>query len=558
LSNTNLQREDATVIASIIASNSNVLKLDVSCNNFLSSGIAAIARALSKSNSVTDFDVSRSDVVSRETDSSKSETLANALCAMIKLNLSIKRLNISAMFLSEDCIKLVMSALQTNQTITELDISGNILTESGIAALSNMLSSNSSISKLRMCEITDSVFKLAVSNNLNVLFDAFNFNSSITDLEIDCTGVSIAGARAFASMIASNSKILKLAISEMFVSEFHLIFDALAQNRSLVELSTCIPSLDDPASELELSRALSNMIRCNSAIARLDLSRSDFSRESIVISIVRALSQNVCIQELILNDCRINSDGGIALANMLSSNTTLTKLNLNSNDFAREGLLMIIMALRHNSSIQDIGLELRLGSQIEDRGSFLSHAIAETVRCNTSITRLNIAKFGKGFGKDSALEIVSALKNNQSITDINLQSCFYFLESKDNFNAAVAIADLIASPDCRIQTLNLSFNSFSSVEMVLLADALSSSQSITSLCVTGNCLQICDKAINRFVNSIKKNRNINSIKLVDASEFDRCRKTFDEKTKRLADKSLMQYPQLECPGVPYVYNYLDQ
>jgi Ran GTPase-activating protein (RanGAP) involved in mRNA processing and transport len=322
------------VIASIIESDSSIRILNISGHNFLDSGIAVIARALIKNNSITDFDVSKCDEENPYYRSSESGMLPNTFSAMIKSNTNIKRLNLSSIFMSDDCMRLVTTAIQTNQTITELDISENRVTRRGISALARVISANSSIVNLRMWHIFDTSIQSQDSNSkcIHNFLGAFKSNSTITDLSIDISGMQIEDIYALARMIKINTSIVKLHIFYMFVDGLHLIFNALAQNLSLTEFKSCVDGMDDVESLLLLSKALSNMIRFNSTIVKLDLSKSNFSNESLVISIAVALTHNTRIQELNLNECCIKKAGGAALANMLSFNTTILRLHqMNSN-----------------------------------------------------------------------------------------------------------------------------------------------------------------------------------------------------------------------------------
>jgi hypothetical protein len=203
-----------------------------------------------------------------------------------------------------------------------------------------------------------------------------------------------------------------------------------------------------------------------------------------------------------------------------------------------------VMALQENSTVKEIGLALDpyLELPVEDRGSLLSSAVAKMIRFNTSITHLDLANLESTFGFDSAAEIAVALKSNVSITDINLQSCFLLMNAYEETNMAAHIADLIASSKCNIQTLNLAHNLFRDTDLILIADALCSNQSITRIDVSSS--GVCDKVIEAFVSSIEKNENIKSISLFDSF--------FDCHHSEMANQALLSHPQFECPGVPYL------
>jgi hypothetical protein len=61
-----------------------------------------------------------------------------------------------------------------------------------------------------------------------------------------------------------------------------------------------------------------------------------------------------------MSNCNINNDGAKAIANLISSNNTLTHINLETNDIGGEGILAIIEALKGNTSV----IELKLTNQV--------------------------------------------------------------------------------------------------------------------------------------------------------------------------------------------------
>jgi Ran GTPase-activating protein (RanGAP) involved in mRNA processing and transport len=545
LSYTNLQREDATVIASIIASNSTLRKLDVSGNCFFNSGIAAIAKSLIKNYSITDFDISNTAEDSQYCDKSKPETLGNALCAMIKSNSSIQKLNLSYMVLSDNCIKFLADGFLINHTITDLDISGNYCQDAGITALSRLITSNGCIVKLRMSNVFDSDFESLVTENALSL--AFGFNSAITDLEIDCEGFSSEGMRIFADSIASNTTIFKLNISETSAPGCHWIFDSLAQNCFLTDFTARIAGTC-AESTLELATALSKMIKCNSSIVKLDLSQSNFSSNSIAISIAVALSHNSCIGELNLNECNINSAGGIALANMLSLNKTIRKLCLNSNNFDNEAVLAIAKCLSLNNTIKTVDV-----APLPWRSIWIPNKPAVSVFADmltsSSITSLNISNIG--FDLESVVTIITAIQKNLSMTDINLQNCFNFDNFEDERTCS-SITDLISS-NSKILKLNLARNSLEDGVLVMIAKSLKINQSITDFDISGNGMG--DKSAVAFLKAIDHNKNIKSIKLFESEDLEGQpdESILADSTINLFLDALLKYPQIVRPSTPYVY-----
>jgi Ran GTPase-activating protein (RanGAP) involved in mRNA processing and transport len=200
------------------------------------------------------------------------------------------------------------------------------------------------------------------------LCEALNENHRINHFDISDNSVNDKGGMAIAKMLRTNTGLANLAISGCKFSASSLI----ALLISLKE-SNYIQKLDisnNAINSARLSNSLWNdimnhlsiMIRDNTLIKALDISKMHINDDAVVSLMAPALKFNNTIENLNLAwypafinyySNRIGRDGGVALFKALSSNFLLQVLNLSCNALQDEGAEAMAQLLSKNASLEE-------------------------------------------------------------------------------------------------------------------------------------------------------------------------------------------------------------
>jgi hypothetical protein len=131
---------------------------------------------------------------------------------------------------------------------------------------------------------------------------------------------------------------------------------------------------------------LSELLAQNRTITDLELYSTEMGKEGAK-AIAEVLQRNKSITTICLNNNpEIGVDGGIAIGNALTHNSTLTKLEFGGADIGDEGAKAIATALKTNSTLKELVL---WGNKITNDGAkVLCNALKE----NTALSILNIGQ----------------------------------------------------------------------------------------------------------------------------------------------------------------------
>ena len=122
----------------------------------------------------------------------------------------------------------------------------------------------------------------------------------------------------------------------------------LLQNTSLKKLDI---SVNKPG--MEGSVVLAEMSSCNKSLTELNLGGCDIP-EAGLREIARGLLKNTSLKKLDISHNKPGMEGSVALGEMLSSNKSLTELNLWWCDIPEGGVTVLARGLLQNTSLQTL------------------------------------------------------------------------------------------------------------------------------------------------------------------------------------------------------------
>ncbi len=170
--------------------------------------------------------------------------------------------------------------------------------------------------------------------------------------------------------------------------------------------------------------------------------------------LLQALTTNTSIVCLWLNECGLQIIG-LELAEMLTKNRTLQKLDLSHNAIGASGLAYIAKGLRHNTGLAKLSLQSCSLEMTEDNGPLLEKMLTE----NKTLQELNLAKNPnltllrgnlEATGCTSRLSYIArGLAENTILQRLSLQDCRLQLTEDDVsliLNSSLQELDLSGNP----------------------------------------------------------------------------------------------------------------
>ena len=192
------------------------------------------------------------------------------------------------------------------------------------------------------------------------------------------------------------------------------------------------------------------------------------------------------------------------LAEVIKCNSTITHLNLSSNLFGLGDWTALAEAIKHNSTIRQLDLsENRFG--VGDSNIVL----ADAIKHNSTITHLNLSRNFFGFGDCTAL--AEAIKHNSTIRQLDLSGARI-----DLGDCTIVLADAIKH-NSTITHLNLSRNHFKLDDFTALGEAIKHNSTIRQLDLSGTNSGFGDCSI-VLADVIKYNSTITHLNL-SCNEF---------------------------------------
>lgn len=120
------------------------------------------------------------------------------------------------------------------------------------------------------------------------------------------------------------------------------------------------------------------------SLTELNVNNSEVIKTKTLIEFAGALHNNTHIKTFALANCRADDHVAYAIAGTLRKNNTITSINLDSNHLTGKGILSLIQALPHNSTLT----ELRFQNQRHICGGKTEMEMIKILKENTTLLKL--------------------------------------------------------------------------------------------------------------------------------------------------------------------------
>ncbi|XP_055486672.1 NACHT, LRR and PYD domains-containing protein 12-like isoform X2 [Leucoraja erinacea] len=233
--------------------------------------------------------------------------------ALVNADCKIQRLGLWRINLTDSGAKILVTAVCTNRSLMELNLGGNDLGDSGVKLVSAALR---------------------------------NQDCQIQRLQLQCVGLTDSGAEDLVSALSTNHSLMELELTENKLGDsgVKLVSGALRKpDCKLQKLWLGRVGLTDSGAE-DLVSALST----NHSLTELDLGGNGLGDSGVKLVSAALRNPDCKIQRLGLWAVGLTDSGADDLASALSTNRSLTELNLGDNELGDSGVKLVSAGVRNS------------------------------------------------------------------------------------------------------------------------------------------------------------------------------------------------------------------
>ena len=429
----------------------------------------------------------------------------------LKINKSLKELNMSENMITSNGAKEIATAIRVNTTLEKLDLSCNRISNDGVSFISDGLKNNNSLQELNISrneitsegaqyiaeaiQVNTTLEKINVSCNAisddgaAAIIYSLQFNNSLQELNMSRNEITSEGAKKITEVIQVNTtlKHLDLSINKIADDGANFIGDGLQFNTSLQELNISHNCITNKITS-KGAKMIGEAIKVNKILKKLYIHGNSISDDGAA-AISDGLKYNISLQELDMSWNKITSKGANMIAVAIKVNKILKKLDIHGNSISDDGAAAISDGLKYNISL----LELKMSyNEITSKGA---NMIAEAIKVNKTLQKLNINN--NSISDDGAAAISDGLKCNISLQELDMSW------NKITSKGANMIAEAI-KVNKTLQKLNIAHNSISDDGAAAISDGLKCNISLQELNMSYN--KITNEGANMIGEAIKVNK----------------------------------------------------
>lgn len=386
LSNNSLNKKGILAIADLLHKNTSIKKLDLSSTRIGTIGkeLVTFLHAVILNTSLNELNLSNNGL-GQGTFELAIIQLMTKYTTLPQVS-SLRRLNLSCNKIKSNTIEQLLKLFITSTSLQHLDLSKNNLKKRGFMLVADFLSINASLRSLDLSDILS--MSMYGDIGLTALFDAIK-NTKLKKLSFANNGLMNQDDNLIANLLANNSSLqcLNLSNCNFSVSAIINILDALINNTSLLNLNLSFNMIDNDIS----ANVLTDVLTENSLLQVLDLSSCDIPYTGLE-KIIGSLKINQSLKELILENNIVSSTAAGILADVISVNCSLQKINILSDTCISTGdYIKIIDSLESNFTITELKIYKQCQGNNSDINTINLAKILNRNKDNSRFARTKVA-----------------------------------------------------------------------------------------------------------------------------------------------------------------------
>lgn len=295
-------------------------------------------------------------------------------------------LDLSEMGFIETDLPVLTSGFERNHTLKHLSISNNSFMNSASLMKSIMINTKLRFLKISNCGVT--------SESIEYLAQALSRGHQLIYLDISNNRIGSNGISVLFRVLSDN-----IYLTELFISNVDATSDVAASFNLFLSKNRVIHELDFSKNDLgdHMAEVLAMSIGHQTSLVTLNLSSCRISDQG-VLSIGKALQPNITLKKLILRDNFFTKNAGFQLLDVLRSNTSITSLDISSNqiDMFAKNAIKTFCERNKNNKIDDTLASMRKqyinlsidSAKIPDKQTQLNNLIEEKKKLNAEIEEI--------------------------------------------------------------------------------------------------------------------------------------------------------------------------
>ena len=426
----NISDKAADDIATAISTNTRLQEINVSNNDFQSTGLIKIAKALQNMSTLTKLNISKNNLTEEAVDDIKHVLYHNTQLQYI--NIGFNR------FSSKDMVKIGVSLCKM-KNLRVLQIESNEIDDRAGYTITEVISSNTKLEKFNCSNNNFSsgciVKIIKALQSISTLTKLYISNCNITDEAVDDIAVAI----------CNNPQLQEFDVSKNNLKSIGAIKIAkILQNTcTLTKLYISNNNITDEAAD-DIAAA----IYSNTQLQELSIGNNNL--QSIgAIKIAKALQNISMLTKLYINNNNITDKAAGDIASALSCNNQLQELNINKNQFQTVGIIKITKALQNTFTLKELCIS---NNNISDEAA---DDIAAVLYNNIQLKVFDIS--------GNCIETLGIIKIAKALQQISTLQQLY-IHNNNIKNAASDDIAAVCYHNTQLQTFYFYKNSFTSEE----------------------------------------------------------------------------------------------
>lgn len=249
----------------------------------------------------------------------------------------------------------------------------------------------------------------------------------------------------------------------------------------------------------EAAKALSDLLKRSERLITLNLQGNTIGIEGAQ-AIAESLKEIFSLQYLNLNSNFIQTYGALSITDLLFSHQNLTELDLGNNEIDHDGMIGLASVLNcSNNTLEVLNLE-NSRYKVVDQPTAVH--FGKMLAKNIGLQKLSLKK--QKLRCDGIYVISEHLLENMTLRVLDLGA------NEISFKGCEALAKLLKSENCVLESLHLSNNKASDFGAKAISQAISVNKSLLHLDMTYN--DIHDLGLTQLAQSLEQNSTLLSFK----------------------------------------------